>query len=311
MTATPDDDRGIEVPRFDHFFRPVLLELERESPLRTRDVISRVADALRLTEAQRTAAIPSGQSRLDNRTTWACSYLYQAGALTKPRRGIYEITDRGRDLLRTRPDVIDVDDLLQFEEFREFQQRKRDTAAPTETVEPAEGDSPPRERIESAIKAVDTEVAADLLRRLREREPRLFEQAVVDVLLAMGYGGTEQRGKRIGGTADGGVDGVIDQDALGLDQIYVQAKRYAQGNNVGREAIQAFIGALHGFGASRGVFITSSDFTQHARDYAQQIPTRVILIDGTRLAQLMIKYRVGVQVTTTYDLVEVDDDFFE
>lgn len=131
------------------------------------------------------------------------------------------------------------------------------------------------------------------------------------MLLAMGYGGAEQRGRRIGGTGDGGVDGVIDQDALGLDQIYVQAKRYADGHNVGREAIQAFIGALHGFGASRGVFITSSAFTREARQYAEAVPTRVVLIDGARLAELMIKYRVGVQVKQSYDIVEIDEDFFE
>lgn len=127
----------------------------------------------------------------------------------------------------------------------------------------------------------------------------------------MGYGGAEQRGRRIGGTGDGGVDGVIDQDALGLERIYVQAKRYKEGNSVGRETIQAFIGALHGFGASRGVFITTSTFTQHARDYASGIQSRVILIDGKRLVSLMIKYRVGVQVKQTYDVVEVDEDFFD
>jgi restriction system protein len=150
-----------------------------------------------------------------------------------------------------------------------------------------------------------------LLTRLRSSDPGFFEEAVVKVLLAMGYGGTEQRGKRIGGTGDGGVDGVIDQDALGLDQIYVQAKRYADGNTIGRETIQAFIGALQGFGATRGVFITSSTFTANARDYANAISTRVILIDGQRLAQLMIKYRVGVQVKQSYEVVEIDEDFFE
>jgi restriction system protein len=174
-----------------------------------------------------------------------------------------------------------------------------------------EAEVDPIEQIEHGVARVRSEVATDLLVRLREGSPTFFEQAVVDVLLAMGYGGSERRGRPIGGSGDGGVDGVIDQDALGLDQIYVQAKRYAEGNHVGREAIQAFIGALHGFSASRGVFITSSSFTRGAADYARSIPTRIILIDGPRLTDLMIKYRVGVQVSRSYDVVEVDEDFFE
>ena len=172
-------------------------------------------------------------------------------------------------------------------------------------------DIDPIEQIESGINRIHSDVGDALLTRLRESHPDFFEQAVVDLLLKMGYGGAEQRGKRIGGSNDGGVDGVIDQDALGLDRIYVQAKRYADGNTVGREAIQAFVGALHGVGASRGVFITTSAFTSGARDYVKAVPSRVILIDGARLVGLMIKYRVGVQVKQSYDIVELDEDFFE
>jgi restriction system protein len=172
-------------------------------------------------------------------------------------------------------------------------------------------DIDPIEQIESGINRIHADVGDALLLRLRESHPDFFEQAVVDLLLKMGYGGAEQRGKRIGGSNDGGVDGVINQDALGLDRIYVQAKRYADGNTVGREAIQAFVGALHGVGASRGVFITTSAFTSGARDYVKAVPSRVILIDGVRLVGLMIKYRVGVQVRQSYDIVELDEDFFE
>ncbi|QWT24212.1 restriction endonuclease [Subtercola sp. PAMC28395] len=149
------------------------------------------------------------------------------------------------------------------------------------------------------------------MQRLRESHPAFFEEAVVALLLKMGYGGAEQRGKRIGGTGDEGIDGVIDQDALGLDRIYLQAKRYKQGNNISRETIQAFVGALHGFGASRGVFITTSAFTSAAVAYANGVPIRVILIDGDRLVNLMIKYRVGVQARQTYAVVEIDSDFFD
>jgi restriction system protein len=172
-------------------------------------------------------------------------------------------------------------------------------------------DVDPIEQIECGINRIHSDVGDALLTRLRESHPDFFEQAVVDLLLKMGHGGAEQRGKRIGGSNDGGVDGVIDKDALGLDRIYVQAKRYADGNTVGREAIQAFVGALHGVGASRGVFITTSAFTSGAGDYAKAVPSRVILIDGARLVGLMIKYRVGVQVKQSYDIVELDEDFFE
>ncbi len=169
----------------------------------------------------------------------------------------------------------------------------------------------PVEQIADGISRIEDEVGIELLSRLRESHPDFFEQAVVDLLLAMGYGGAEQRGTRIGGSGDGGIDGVIDQDALGLDRIYVQAKRYKEGSNIGRETIQAFVGALQGFGATRGIFLTTSAFTPLAITYADNVQSRVILIDGQRLVALMIKYRVGVQVKKTYTAVEIDADFFD
>jgi restriction system protein len=169
----------------------------------------------------------------------------------------------------------------------------------------------PVEQIADGISRIEDEVGIELLSRLRESHPDFFEQAVVDLLLAMGYGGAEQRGTRIGGSGDAGIDGVIDQDALGLDRIYVQAKRYKEGSNIGRETIQAFVGALQGFGATRGIFLTTSAFTPLAITYADNVQSRVILIDGQRLVALMIKYRVGVQVKKTYTAVEIDADFFD
>lgn len=224
----------------------------------------------------------------------------------------YRITDAGRTWSAQHPEGLSdfgAADRL----FAQFWPKKERTSlgSATVTLDEVETELDPIEQIEHGVARVRAEVATDVLARLREGPPAFFEQAVVDVLLAMGYGGSERRGRSIGGSGDGGVDGVIDQDALGLDQIYVQAKRYAEGNNVGREAIQAFIGALHGFGASRGVFITSSSFTQSAADYARTIQTRIILIDGPRLTDLMIKYRVGVQVSQSFDVVEVDSNFFE
>lgn len=161
------------------------------------------------------------------------------------------------------------------------------------------------------MRQIHAGVAADLLIKLREQDPAFLEQSVLDVLVAMGYGGTDGQARRIGGSGDGGVDGVIDQDKLGLQRIYVQAKRYAADNTVGREAIQAFVGALHGRNVSNGIFITTSRFSQGAIEYAASVSTRVVLIDGARLAELMISHGVGVQARETYTVVEVDEDYFE
>lgn len=169
----------------------------------------------------------------------------------------------------------------------------------------------PVEQIEQGIDRIHADVASDLLARLHEQDPAFFEQAVLDLLMGMGYGGAEGKATRTQLSADGGIDGVVDQDALGLSRIYVQAKRYALDSAVGRPAIQGFVGALHGNQATQGVFITSGRFSSEAVRYADSIPTRVVLIDGHRLATLMIRYGVGVQVKRTVTIVEVDEDFFE
>ncbi|WP_062381218.1 restriction endonuclease [Demequina pelophila] len=304
------DPAPSRVPIWPEFVRPVLLTASQEAVVSRRTLVARSIDLLDLDDDAREETLDSGGSRAHNRAQWAITHATKAGLVARVARGEYELTDAGRAWLTDFPTGIhDFSTANEF--FTPFWPEKTRAAAPAVEASPASETTDPIELIEDGVALIKAEVAATLLDRLRGADPAFFEQAVVEVLLAMGYGGSEQRGKRIGGTGDGGVDGVIDQDALGLDQIYVQAKRYNAGNTVGREAIQAFIGALHGFGASRGVFITSSDFTQHARDYARQIPTRIILINGDRLAELMIKYRVGVQVEKRYDVVKVDEDFFE
>lgn len=307
MTTEPTSS----VPIWPAFVHHVLGVLADGETLKLRDLVSRTLDRAGITESARAEKLESGGSRADNRVGWAVTNLSKAAWIERPARGQYRITAAGRTWLAQHPDG-----LREFGEAHRvfavyWPQKAGPAAGATTAVVLDEAEADPIEQIEHGIARVRREVAADLIARLREQSPAFFEQAVVDVLLAMGYGGSEQRGRQIGGSGDGCVDGVIDQDALGLDQIYVQAKRYAEGNNVGREAIQAFIGALHGFGAGRGVFITSSSFTAGAREYARAIPTRIILIDGDRLADLMIKYRVGIQVKQTYEVVEVDEDFFE
>ncbi|PBB07198.1 restriction endonuclease [Kocuria sp. WRN011] len=298
-----------EVPIWPVFVRHVLAVLSDGSTLHRRDIVGRAIDAADLSEAARAETLNSGGLRSEQRIGWAISNLFKAGWIERPVRANYRITEAGRAWLAEHPEGIG-----SFSEANRifapyWPHVQKDAAVVPEESLPDSAD--PIEQIEAGINRITTDVGDSLLGRLRDSHPDFFEEAVVRLLLAMGYGGAEQRGRRIGGSGDGGVDGVIDQDALGLEQVYVQAKRYAEGNSIGRETIQAFIGALHGFGAGRGVFITTSTFTQNARDYAKSIQTRVILIDGKRLVTLMIKYRVGVQVKQSYDVVDIDEDFFE
>lgn len=301
------------IPPWQDFMIPTLQVLADGKPHRRRDLVKEIQDQIGLTEAQRSVLLNSGQPKAENRAGWALSDLTTATAIQRPVRATFEITDLGRSLLQQHPQGLDRTILGSIEAYRDHQPRSQATtaAAAEPLVEVREAALSPEEQIEAGIERIQAEVSANLLDRLRASDPAFFEQAVVNLLLKMGYGGAEQRGKRIGGTGDGGVDGVIDQDPLGLDKVYIQAKRYAEGSNISRETVQAFVGALQGVGASKGVFITTSAFTTHAMGYANNVPSRVILIDGTRLATLMIKYRVGVQVKESYDVVELDEDFFD
>ncbi|MDZ4091690.1 MAG: restriction endonuclease [Arthrobacter sp.] len=301
------------IPPWQDFMIPVLKVLSDGVQRKRRDLISAVLDEAGMTEQQRGILLNSGQPKVNNRVGWAMSDLTTATAIQRPVRATFQITDVGRDLLIRFPQGLNRPDLESIEAYRNHRPSRRpaEPVANSEATEVTEATFSPSEQIEDGIARIASEVGAELIQRLRESDPEFFEQAVVDLLLKMGYGGAEQRGRRIRGSGDGGVDGVIDQDALGLERIYVQAKRYADGNNVGRETIQAFVGALHGVGASRGVFITTSTFTAGARQYAENVPSRIILIDSIRLVSLMIKYRVGVQVKQSYDVVELDEDFFE
>ncbi|MDR6613795.1 restriction endonuclease [Leifsonia sp. 1010] len=312
MTISEDESASI-VPIWPAFVVPVLSVLARGETMHRRELTDAAADVAGLSPEAREETLTSGGYRYAHRIGWALSHLSKAGWVDRPSRGHYAINEEGRRALHDNPGGFDY-------------ARARQAFAPfwpdpvRRTTDRPDGDErmvsdpdilDPVEQIEDGINRIEREVGEELLSRLRESHPDFFEQAVVDLLLAMGYGGAEQRGKRIGGPNDEGVDGIIDQDALGLDRIYVQAKRYKDGNNIGRETIQAFVGALHGFGASRGVFLTTSSFTPGAVDYARNVQSRVILIDGQRLVGLMIKYRVGVQVKRTYASVEIDADFFD
>ena len=301
------------IPNWQNFMTPLLQVLEDGKLWARKEATLATLDEAGITAAQREEHLPSGNPRALNRVGWAASDLVRAGAIDRPARGVLQITELGRELLVKYPNGVFERDLKEIPMYQAYVPKpaKSDKSSTLSVLQATDTDADPIELIEAGISAFESDAASELIRKLREKHPDFFEQAVVDVLNKMGYGGSEERGRRLGGSGDGGVDGVIDQDALGLSRIYVQAKRYGEGNTVQRPEIQGFVGALAGKGATQGVFVTTSTFSKGAFDYVEQIPSRVVLIDGPRLAELMIRYRVGVQIRQTYEVVEVDEDYFE
>lgn len=305
-----------EMPNWEGFMIPTLRVLSDGVTRHWREFQPLVADEVGLTDEQKAERLSSGGLKYENRIGWGVSFLTNVGALTRPSRGHYQITDAGRTLIDLFPNGAREKDIKQLGEdpaspIRIYQSTvTRDKPVQATEIETADAAAlTPIEQVQNGIERINQEIAADLLDRLQGKEPGFFEQAVVDLLLAMGYGGTTGTGNVTQLSNDGGIDGVIDQDILGLNRVYIQAKRYSVGNTVGRPDLQAFVGALSGK-ADSGVFITTSTFSNGAREYANNVPTRIILIDGKRLTSLMIRYGVGVQVRETYEVVEIDEDFF-
>lgn len=302
-------------PTWDQYMIPTLHVLVDGQERRTREIVARAADLLQLSEADRAVLIPSGQEQWKNRGNWALSYLARAGAVERPSQGRYVITEVGRELLEAHPNGMTEKDLRSvpgYDSPRLAQKPAADAApaTPAPVVE-ERTELDPDEQIENGIARIHADVADQLLTRIQAQDPEFFEKAVLDLLMAMGYGGAEGSATRTQLSRDGGIDGIIDQDALGLSRIYVQAKRYASDNTVGRPAIQEFVGALAGNAASQGVFLTTSRFSVDAQRYADQVQARIVLVDGAKLSRLMIRYGVGVQVRRTVQIVDVDEDFFE
>lgn len=299
------------MPTWEEFNVPVLTVLSDGVVRSLRELRRDVADAVGLTAEQRAESLASGQLRADNRIGWAASYLNRVDALHRPARGRYVMAELGCDLLRLHPDGITENHLKAVAKEGDEWWISRTSLDGTTS---GSGDETattldPTEQVEQGVARIHEEVASELLSRLCEQEPAFFESAVVQLLLAMGYGGVGGRGVTTGLTNDGGIDGVIDQDVLGLSKVYVQAKRYAPSNSVQRPEVQGFVGALSGK-ADGGVFITTSRFSPGAVEWVRTVPARLILIDGQRLAELMIEYGVGVQIERTYRIVEIDEDFF-
>ncbi|MBY3553711.1 restriction endonuclease [Modestobacter lapidis] len=294
------------MPTWEEFLVPVLQVLSEGQQRGRREMFHLAAVQAGLTDEQLSEVLASGQTKASNRIGWALSALARSHAIDRPTRGQYLINERGRALLADHPEG-----LTQRLLFPQGRPSGKTTVPADAVVDGADTELDPVEQIDEGVTRFNADVAVQLIDRIRAQDPAFLEQAVLDLLVAMGYGGAEKQARRVGGSGDGGIDGIIDQDALGLDRVYVQAKRYAADRPIGSETLQAFVGAIHGRHASRGIFITTSRFTQQAIDYVLSIQTRVILIDGDRLARLMIQYGVGVQTRHTYRLVEVDEDFFE
>ncbi len=299
----------MSIPDYQSIMLPLLKFSKDQKEHSLRESIEALANEFKLTDQERKELLPSGQQAIfDNRVAWARTYMKKAGLLNSTRRGYFMITDQGLDVLRQKPKEIDAHFLKQFPEFIEFQ-KKRD-----KNEEQIEQDTnnlqTPDEAIEIAYQKIRQDLANELLQTIKDHSPKFFEKLVVDLLIKMGYGGTKKdAGEAIGKSRDGGIDGFIKEDRLGLDVVYIQAKCW-DNTPVGRPEIQKFAGALQGHRARKGIFITTSTFTKDAHDYVSRIDSKIVLIDGNQLAQLMIDFNIGVNVIASYELKKTDSDYF-
>ena len=287
---------------------PLLQHFADSEEHANQETLETLAGRLQLTEAERMQLLPSGkQAIFTNRVAWAKSHLKQAGLIDSPRRGVYRITTRGHEVLRHAPSGINIRFLDQFPAYRVFRtQTKIETQA--EESPPANSFTP-QEYIESGYSQLRINLAAELLMRVKECSPDFFERLVVELLLAMGYGGSRQEaGQAVGKSGDGGIDGIIKEDRLGLDVIYIQAKKWE--GVVGRPEVQKFAGALQGQRARKGIFLTTSSFTKDAVAFAAAIDSKIVLIGGEELVALMIDHNIGVTPVAAYEIKRVDTDYF-
>lgn len=304
------------VPDYQSLMLPLLrFAGEKKDETSTGESVEVLAKEFGLTAEDLKEMLPSGiQSTFVNRVGWASTYMKKAGLLEATRRGYYRITSRGQDLLKKQPKAINVKLLKQYPEFLEFQQLKGTRGG--EKVSSSGGapdisTATPSEALESAYENLRDELSDELLARLKKSSPTFFERVVVELLVKMGYGGSRaDAGKAIGRSGDGGIDGIIKEDRLGLDVVYIQAKRW-DNNSVGRPDVMQFAGALQAQKANKGIFITTSRFTDDARSYVSQIGSKIVLIDGEQLTNLMIENDVGISTVSLYPVKKIDTDYFD
>jgi len=299
----------MSIPDYQSIMLPLLQYVSDNQEHRITDAAEFLNKQFNLSESESRELLPSGIPIFTSRISWAKTYLKQAGLLDQPRRGVFTITERGLSLLQEKPPAINVKLLEQYEEFRAFRSRKSHSVSNEPSLLQT-SDETPEEQLAGAYQKLRSELENELLEIVKQSTPAFFERLVVDLLVKMGYGGSrKEAGKAIGRSGDEGIDGIINEDKLGLDVIYIQAKRWE--GTVGRPEIQKFAGALMGQSAKKGVFITTSSFSKDAIKYAQQIDARIILIDGDLLTSLMVDHGVGVTTIGTYEIKKIDMDYFE
>ena len=301
----------MSVPDFQTWFLPLLQEFQNQKLQHIRPLYETLATKLNLTPEEKAEKLPSGKELVyKNRIGWARTYLSKAGLITSPKRGHWQITQRGLEVLATQPEQLKVRDLKQFPEFVNFHSMKPTSPNPSTPATELEDNTTPEEALESAYKSIKQSTTSELLDLIKQGTPDFFEELVVKLLLAMGYGSAvEDAGRVLGKSGDGGIDGVIAEDPLGFDSIYIQAKRWE--NTVGRPMVQAFAGSLDGVRAKKGVMITTAKYSAEAKDYVSQIEKKIVLIDGQQLVDLMFQYNLGVTPIQSFEIKRIDQDFFE
>jgi restriction system protein len=310
------------IPDFQSIMLPLLKQISDGKEYRLDTIVDLVAKEFKITDEERKKLLPSGQTFIfGSRVGWARTYMKKAGLIDTPKRGCMIITDRGLSVLKQNPPAINIAYLRQFQAFIEWQSMKKDNnqnnddefaTQPLEQTIAQTIAQTPEELLEISYQAIRKDLAQDILDKIFALSPLFFERLVVELLVKMGYGGTIQdAGMAIGKSGDEGIDGTIKEDKLGLDVIYIQAKRWQSGSVVGRPEIQKFVGALAGQGAKKGIFITTSSFTKDAISYVPRNDTKIVLIDGVQLSQLMIDHNVGVAIQHLYEIKRIDNDYFE
>jgi len=299
------------VPDFQSFFKPLLEFASDEREHSIKEAREWIANEMQLSEEDLKERLPSGTQRtFDNRVAWAKSYFIQAKVLESSRRAHFKITKRGKELHRKGYDRIDIKILNQYQEFIDFHAPTKSDKEESTTPQLEEQSSTPEEILQKAYLNIRNDLASEILDKVKTNTPDFFEDLVVDLMVAMGYGGSRvDAGESIGKSGDEGIDGIIKEDRLGLDVIYLQAKRWD--GSVGRPELQKFVGALHGKRAKKGVFITTGVFTKDAIEYVKTIDPRVILIDGKKLTEYMMDFNLGVTTSSTYEIKKIDSDYFQ
>jgi restriction system protein len=298
------------IPDFQSVMRPLMDAISDGNEHSMRETLDRLGDHFELTDEERKRLLPSGRQEVfTNRVAWAKTHLRMGGLIESTARGVFRITARGLEVLKTKRDRIDLRVLRKQPCYLEARDGKRGRPEREGELGTSEADQTPEELMEQSFEALRESLGSEILTKLKATSPAFFERLVVELLVRMGYGGTRKdAGQAIGKTGDEGIDGIIKEDRLGLDTIYIQAKKWEQ--TVGRPEIQKFAGALQGFRARKGIFITTSDFSREAIDYASRIDSKLVLIDGEHLWNLMIDFGIGVSTTATYEVKRIDNDYF-